>query len=272
VKIVELTGGSTTSTRQFIWDQDERSEARDGSGNVTNQFFRRGETVSGSGYYYTKDQLGSIREMTNSSGTIVWQQSFGPWGEPTTIVSVTPADFGYAGYYLHSRSGLNLAMRRTYSATLGRWLSRDPIGEPAVSSLALGATMPQTDSGVEPVKLAETLVGPNLYSFVGNNPISNFDPLGLCDCKDANPLPPSGPNSPCSNYGYSSFGNVSQMCVCRCMPDDPDSNRARGCLACHRSKGDDPGAAHNECVFPHPNLWPALIGCVARCSAMQPAF
>ena len=67
--------------------------------------------------------------MTNSSGTIVYQQTFDPYGQPTTIVSTTPSDFGYAGYYVHSRSGLNLTLYRQYNSSLGRWINRDPIGE-----------------------------------------------------------------------------------------------------------------------------------------------
>ena len=43
---------------------------------------------------------------------------------------------------------------RWYSPTTGRWFSRDPIGEAG---------------------------GKNLYSFVGNNAISRFDPFGLKD-------------------------------------------------------------------------------------------
>jgi RHS repeat-associated protein len=151
VKIVE-NGGSSPGTKQFIWCGTDRCEVRDGSSNVTAQFFDYGETISGTSYYFTEDHLGSIREMTNSAGTIVWQQSFDPYGVPTTIVSTTPSDIGYAGYYVHSRSGLNLTATRAYSATLGRFISRDPIEE---------------DGGV------------NLYSYVDNDPIINSDPLGL---------------------------------------------------------------------------------------------
>jgi RHS repeat-associated protein len=162
VKIVETVSSSVTSTKQFIWCGNNRCETRDASGNVTAQFFSKGETISGTSYYYTRTHDFSVREMTNSSGTIVWQQSFDPYGVPTTLVSTTPADMGYAGYYLHQRSGLNLTRTRAYNASLGRFINRDPIGL----------------SG-----------GVNLYGYVGGNPISFADPMGWAPAY----LPPMTP-------------------------------------------------------------------------------
>ena len=74
-KIVETTSGSITSTKQLVWCGNQMCEARDASSTITAQYYSLGETISGTNYYYTKDHLGSIREMTNSSGTIVWQQT-----------------------------------------------------------------------------------------------------------------------------------------------------------------------------------------------------
>jgi len=156
VKIVETTNNSVTSTKQFVWVGVQRAEERDGSNNLTRQFFDRGQVnISGgtpTNYFYTKDHLGSIREMTSNSATIVWQQSFDPYGKPTTLVNTTPADFGYAGMYLHSRSGMNLTKYRAYRSDLGRWISRDPLGEKG---------------------------GANLYKYVSNNPTNFTDPAGL---------------------------------------------------------------------------------------------
>jgi RHS repeat-associated protein len=54
--------------------------------------------------------------------------------------------------YEHATSGLNLTQYRAYDPNVGRWLSRDPIGE----------------SG-----------GIDLYGYVGNSPTNAIDPFGL---------------------------------------------------------------------------------------------
>jgi RHS repeat-associated protein len=108
--------------------------------------------ISGTNYYFTRDHLGSIREMVDSSGTIQARYSYDPYGRMTQISGSLSADFGYAGMYYHAPSGLNLTFYRAYDSDLGRWLNRDPIGE---------------------------LGGLNLYSYVFNNPINWSDPYGL---------------------------------------------------------------------------------------------
>jgi RHS repeat-associated protein len=81
---------------------------------------------------------------------MVAQFSDGPWGEVTRLDpgSFTP-DFGFARMYFHERAGVNLTWFRAYIPSLGRWLSRDPIGSN------------------------------NPYSYVGGNPVSFADRLGL---------------------------------------------------------------------------------------------
>src|SRR5688572_16266204 len=71
----------------------------------------------------------------------------------------------YAGYYVHSRSGLNLTRTRDYSANLGRFISRDPIEEEG---------------------------GLNLYAYVDNDPINLIDPDGLFPGQ----RPPGSPGGP----------------------------------------------------------------------------
>jgi RHS repeat-associated protein len=160
-EILPATIFGPATNRYFVWDGDTMVEERDGSNTVTKRFFAEGEQrVGGSiaNYYYSRDHLGSIREVTASNGAVGGRYDYDAWGNVITTESksVLMVDFGYTGHYFHQPSGLNLAMYRAYSPALGRWLSRDPL------------------------KNAEMSQGPNLYAYVGNNAVNLTDPLGLC--------------------------------------------------------------------------------------------
>src|SRR5579883_896668 len=152
VKIVEVSGGTTISTKQFLWNGFGRCEERNGGGTITKQFFIRGETINGTSYFYSKDHLGSVCEMTDSIGNIQAQYAFDPYGTTSRLQASIPSDFQYAGYYFHPQSLLNLTLRRAYNTSFGRWISRDPIDE---------------------------WVDTNLFGYVANAPVSSTDDLGL---------------------------------------------------------------------------------------------
>jgi RHS repeat-associated protein len=153
VQDIEWQSGVPVSTNKFLWCGTELCEERDYTGtNVIKRFFGEGEQMSGTNYFFTRDHLGSIREMVDGGGTIQARYDYDPYGQRTQISGSLDADFAYAGYYYHSVSGLYLTLYRGYDSGLGRWLNRDPIGEAG---------------------------GLNLYGFVGNNPINRIDPNGL---------------------------------------------------------------------------------------------
>jgi RHS repeat-associated protein len=170
VKIVETTAGSVTSTKQFVWSDNQRCEERDATGVLTRQFFASGEKIGATAYFFGKDHLSSIRQMTDSSAVVQAQYAYSPWGEVTKLQGSQDADFGYAGYYTHQRSGLNLTVARAYSASLGRFMSRDPIAEAG---------------------------GMNLYGYCANSPIVYTDPLGLRYHTERDVLCPTNCQPPC---------------------------------------------------------------------------
>jgi RHS repeat-associated protein len=139
-------------------------EARDGTGGLLNQYLSFGQKISGSNYFYTKDNIGSVRELTDSSGNIQAQYSYDSFGRVTQLQGSLASDFQYAGYYFHAPSLLSLAVHRFYGSAFGRFISRDIIGERG---------------------------GLNLYAYVLNDPIRRIDPFGT-DGKD-----PTAP--PCIN-------------------------------------------------------------------------
>ncbi|HEU5122558.1 MAG TPA: RHS repeat-associated core domain-containing protein [Verrucomicrobiae bacterium] len=153
VKIVEKNGtGATTSTKLFLWCGSELCQEQNSGGTITKEFFSQGEVRGASKYFYTRDHLGSIREVVDYSGNILARYDYDPYGARTKVTGTFDCDFGFCGYYVHEPSGLFLTLFRAYGSDTGRWLNRDPIGE---------------------------LGGLNLYNYVYNNPVNFIDPYGL---------------------------------------------------------------------------------------------
>jgi RHS repeat-associated protein len=162
VRIIDKVNGLVQSDKRFLWVGVKIAEERDsGGGTVTKRFFGGGEQISGTNYFFTTDHLGSIREMTDSSGAIRARYDYDPYGSRTKVLGDLESDYGFTGHYVHAPSGLHLALYRAYDAGLGRWLNRDPINERG---------------------------GVNLYAYVKNSPINGVDLLGLCDAQAGDPL------------------------------------------------------------------------------------
>jgi RHS repeat-associated protein len=157
-RVAEWDNGSLA--KQWVWCGTELCEERNASNTVTKRFFPQGEQISGTAYFYSRDHLGSVREMTDASGTVHARYNYDPFGARsanTITTSAVESDFGFTGDYYNPTIGLDLTLYRAYNPSLGRWLNRDPIGEKG---------------------------GMNLYGYVGNNPIVNIDPLGLYNLGD----------------------------------------------------------------------------------------
>jgi RHS repeat-associated protein len=162
VYIRRLENGSQVSLRYFVWCGNRMCEERDASGtNIAKRFYPQGvvlETGTNAGaYYYTRDHLGSVHELTDAAGNLRARYSYDPFGRRTKVSGDLNVDFGFAGMFWASEASLAFARFRAYDPELGRWLSRDPLAG------------------------AEFKEGPNLYAYVGNGPIVRRDPSGLCD-------------------------------------------------------------------------------------------
>jgi RHS repeat-associated protein len=155
-------GGSPTTTTSYLWCGAVICQARDGSNNLERLYFPEGELIPGSpptAYHYGIDQIGSVRRAFIDASTAPAFE-FDPYGDallPTARVT----DFGFAGMFFHEASGLYLTQYRAYDPVAGRWLSRDPLFDPAPY-----ATF---------VNQGDAL---NLYAYVRGRPIALVDPRG----------------------------------------------------------------------------------------------
>jgi RHS repeat-associated protein len=111
-------------------------------------------TAGGYRYFLAYDQVGSLRLVVNGAGSVVKSiqyDSFGNILEETNPAFAIP--LGFAGG-LHDRdTSLVRFGYRDYDPDVGRWTAKDPIG------FAGGDT--------------------DLYSYVLNDPLNEFDPYGL---------------------------------------------------------------------------------------------
>ena len=159
VKITELSNGTVTSKKLYSWIGGTIVCERDGlqvNFPITKRFFSAGEVRGTDKLYYTRDHLGSIRQVVDAAGVVRADYRYRTYGERSKESGDLDSDWGYAGLWHHAPSGLFMAAHRIYDATRGRWLSRDPMGE-------------GTDR--------------TLYSYVGNSPINFTDLSGLVRLK-----------------------------------------------------------------------------------------
>jgi RHS repeat-associated protein len=80
-------------------------------------------------YYYHTDQLGSVRDLTDSSGSVVNTYEYDAYGVPsssgTTGTAYNP--FGFSGEYKDSETGLIYLRARYYDPATQQFLTRDPL-------------------------------------------------------------------------------------------------------------------------------------------------
>ena len=138
--------------KRWVWDGLEVVQERDGANRVVRNEYGSGFEGGGDGYVYTKDHLGSIREVVDGKGRQRARYSYGLWGDRRKQFGDQETRRGFTGHYQHDGTGLVFAPYRVYASEFGRWLSRDPSGE---------------------------LGGINLYGYVLNDPVNAYDPDGL---------------------------------------------------------------------------------------------
>jgi RHS repeat-associated protein len=136
----ELDGSNQLTMRRLFGDGVDQLAARISSGG----------TVA----WYLTDRLGSVRNLTNSSGTLLGTLVYDGYGNVTTDTSGANGDQDqWTGRERDAESGLQYNRGRYYDPPSGRWLSEDPIGFEGADG--------------------------NLFRYAKNNPTNASDPSGL---------------------------------------------------------------------------------------------
>ncbi|WP_157210793.1 RHS repeat-associated core domain-containing protein [Verrucomicrobium spinosum] len=143
--------GGTASRRWFIWGRDV-SGTWDGAGGIGGLVAI--EEEGGRRLLVVDDGLGNITALINQvNGETVAKFDYTPYGElKVSSGDVNACPFRYQSKYYDAETGLSYFGFRYYSAKLGRWISRDPLGEAG---------------------------GFNLYGYCGNDPVNRWDYLGM---------------------------------------------------------------------------------------------
>jgi RHS repeat-associated protein len=151
--IQELDGNDPDIVKKsYVWGLD-LSQSLQGAGGVGGLLAM---TENGNTYLYCHDANGNVGIMVNATdGTVATEYEYAPFGAIVHQSDGAVADanpFRFSTKYYDTETGLYYYGYRYYSVEMGRWLSRDPMGE---------------EGGV------------NLYVMAGNSIINTYDILGL---------------------------------------------------------------------------------------------
>jgi RHS repeat-associated protein len=125
--------------------------------------------------YYHADGNGNITYLETSSQGLAASYRYDPFGNTISSSGTFAATnvYRFSSKECHVNSGMYYYLYRFYDPNLQRWLNRDPIGEEGFRSLM----WQRSRAGLADI---------DLFSFARNDPVNDFDALGLG--KDPNDL------------------------------------------------------------------------------------
>jgi RHS repeat-associated protein len=159
-RLAATTAGVATN---YLWDSNFRlpqlALEQDGTGSLLRRYGygldRTSFTTPSTVAYYSSDALGSVTELSSTTGVQLGQYDSLPFGDTATSSNVDPSvasnPFAFTGEYLDPATGLYDLRARQYDPTSGRFTSPDPLGPQAAGT----------------------------YVYSGDNPLTQIDPSGL---------------------------------------------------------------------------------------------
>jgi len=156
-------------TKRYIYDGEDILLEYDGA-NVLQARYTHGPgidepiavTKGGSTYFYHQDGLGTVTDLTDSTGATAKSYSYDAYGNLVDQTGTLEQPYTYTGREFDSESGLLYYRARYYDSVTGRFLQQDP-GLAGVNS----ARLPR-----HPLDLVSQ------YAYAADNPIRLIDPLG----------------------------------------------------------------------------------------------
>jgi RHS repeat-associated protein len=151
------TGVGASEITNYLWDTNNAlpqvALERDGAGALIRRYIYGNRRISMSTpvgtFYYSYDSLGSVVNMTSSTGAPEWTYEYEPFGSIRTATQNDPNapnnEMKFAGE-LADATGLYYLRARQYDPTTGRLLADDPVpssvDEPAASSYIYAGNRP----------------------------------------------------------------------------------------------------------------------------------
>ncbi len=145
------------------------------SGAVTRSYVygrrRISQTQSGVTSYYGYDGLGSVRTLTDASGTATDTYDYDAWGNIFSSTGNTPNVYLYRGEQYDPDLGLYYLRARYYNSPTGRFLTRDPYASCRCAKCRCAGC------GTYSTALQK-------YLYAAANPVNRIDPNGRQDIVD----------------------------------------------------------------------------------------
>jgi RHS repeat-associated protein len=225
-RIVSTNNGSSyypAWTNRYVWDGQVLLAILDHTNGLVMSFVRGLDlsgTIQGAGgvggvlavtfktngtHFVCYDGNGNVTALTDAAtGANSAVFEYGPFGEPLRVTgpAAVAMPLRFSTMYEDEVTGDRKYLFREYRPSLGRWLSRDPIGDEGFWQTADGDVVSAVITTLDLAQPEATL-----YGLVWNNAVNEFDYLGLMGPgsppnRPPQPPPPRPPGGDCPFIDY----------------------------------------------------------------------